>query len=98
MRKRILNLFFAGLLFAPGFLAAQSAGGWQPVEESLTTPWTNKVTPQNVHNKYPRPQMKRNKWQNLNGLWSYKITSSIQDYNGARNKQSNGEILVPFPI
>lgn len=101
MRKRILNLLFVGLLLAPGLLAAQNAS-WQPVEGPLTTPWTNKVTPQNVHNEYPRPQMTRDKWQNLNGLWTYKITPALQNTPVEAGLQSNsngdGEILVPFPI
>lgn len=101
MRKQVLNLLFIGLLLAPGLLTAQSAS-WQPVEGPLTTPWTNDVTPQNVHNEYPRPQMTRDKWQNLNGLWTYKITPALQntltDAGMLSQSKGDGEILVPFPI
>ena len=44
--------------------------------ENLTgTPW----------NVYPRPQMKRDNWLNLNGAWDFAV-----DY------ESKGQILVPF--
>ena len=97
MKKRILNIAFAAIMFLPCALTAQNVS-WQPAEGPLTTPWTNNVTPANVHNEYPRPQMTREKWQNLNGLWAYKITSSLQDYEAAKEKSSDGNILVPFPI
>src|SRR5699024_3346641 len=68
----------------------------------LTTPWTHKVTPQNVHKEYPRPQMKRQKWQNMNGLWTYKITSALDNTPMAsgftQNNTRDGKILVAFPI
>lgn len=97
MKKIILSLIFIGA-FLPGIVKAQS---WQPVEGSLTTPWTDNVTPDNVHNKYPRPQMKRDQWKNLNGLWNYRITSAIKNTPGEAlisDKGYAGEILVPFPI
>src|SRR5699024_1240309 len=111
MRKRILHLALVAMLLIPGLLKAQSESvssetlshpDWQPVEGTLTTPWTNKVTPRNVHNKYPRPQLKRDRWQNLNGLWTYKITSALSNTPAAagllQEKEGNGQILVPFPI
>lgn len=98
MRKRISNFSFAAmLLLLPTVLPAQSAS-WQPAEGNLTTPWTNKVTPVNVHSEYPRPQMTRDKWVNLNGLWTYKATSSLQNYSEVKDNPSDGRILVPFPI
>lgn len=97
MRIRIFNFALAAMLALPGILSAQHAS-WQPVQGPLTTPWTNQVTPVNVHKEYPRPQMTRDKWQNLNGLWNYNITPSIQDFDETENMRSAGEILVPFPI
>ncbi len=43
------------------------------------------------HNKYPRPQLRRENWQNLNGIWSYAITKSEESPN-----EWDGSILVPF--
>jgi len=44
---------------------------WQPAEGPLMTRWAQKISPDNVHSEYPRPQMVRKNWQNLNGLWDY---------------------------
>jgi hypothetical protein len=38
---------------------------------SLDTPWTGQVRPDNALVEYPRPQLVRKQWQNLNGLWDY---------------------------
>jgi hypothetical protein len=69
---------------------ADRADTWQPKEPPLTTPWTHEVGPNNALPDYPRPQMTRQRWQNLNGLWSYA--------GGATPPASAGEqILVPYP-
>ena len=47
---------------------------WKPVEGQLMTRWAKDVSPGNVWPEYPRPQMTRDQWQNLNGLWDYAIT------------------------
>lgn len=61
----------------------------------LMTQWGETVTSENVHPDYPRPQMVRENWKNLNGLWDYAITS--KDVNHAP-ENFQAEILVPFPI
>ena len=48
---------------------------WAPVGEEIKTPWAAQVDPENVLPEYPRPQMVRQTWSNLNGLWDYAITS-----------------------
>ncbi len=60
----------------------------------LTTPWADQVDPQLPWNEYPRPQMTRKTWQNLNGLWDYAITSRSTFQPGS----FDGQILVPYPI
>lgn len=97
MQKRVFNLAFLILLLIPCFLTAQNYS-WRPGAGPLTTVWTNKVTPANVHNEYPRPQMVREKWRNLNGLWSYQITSAIENYELVNKQASESQILVPFSI
>ncbi|MGB3587166.1 MAG: glycoside hydrolase family 2, partial [Tunicatimonas sp.] len=67
---------------------------WQPQPVSITTQWTEDVSPKNAHQEYPRPQMVREQWLNLNGLWEYAIT----DKDGGMPNEYQGEILVPFPI
>jgi len=58
------------------------------------TRWAKDVTPENVWQEYPRPQMRRKDWLNLNGLWQYKIAPKEQN----KVTEFNGQILVPFPI
>ncbi len=57
------------------------------------TRWAVEVTPENVHGEYPRPQLVREPWQNLNGLWDYAITPL-----DGKPSQWAGQILVPFPL
>jgi len=67
---------------------------WQPVPGNLLTRWAQDVTPENAWHAYPRPQLVRPDWQNLNGLWEYAITSREHaDFPGAQ-----GQILVPFAV
>ena len=44
--------------------------------------------------EYPRPQMVRGRWLNLNGPWEYALVAR----DAARPEAFDGEILVPFPI
>ena len=60
----------------------------------LQTRWAGLVDRGNVLPEYPRPQMTRKNWQNLNGEWSYAITHR---YSG-RPSVFGGRVLVPFPI
>ena len=41
--------------------------------------------------EYPRPQMRRENWTNLNGWWEYAFTETQK-----MPKQRDGKILVPF--
>lgn len=62
----------------------------------LTTPWTEQVGPDNALPEYPRPQLVRERWQNLNGLWEY--TAGGADYVAPPADGDYGEqILVPYP-
>jgi beta-galactosidase/beta-glucuronidase len=67
---------------------------WQAVPGHIMTRWAKDVTPENAWLEYPRPQMTRPDWLNLNGLWEYAITSKTQV--GAPDFY--GQILVPYPI
>jgi beta-galactosidase/beta-glucuronidase len=83
-----------GALLAEGLIHAQDRPAWRPVEGPLETRWTKLVTPANAHPEYPRPQMVRNEWMNLNGLWDFSIGSK----DAAAPQPWSGRILVPFPI
>jgi beta-galactosidase/beta-glucuronidase len=70
------------------------AADWKPADTPLTTPWTEKVSPTNALPEYPRPQMTRPKWTNLNGLWDYAITAA----DAARPTSFEGQLLVPYAV
>jgi hypothetical protein len=60
----------------------------------LATRFAAQVDPAKVHPEYPRPQMVRRLWVNLNGLWDYAIRPKESD----RPTTFEGRILVPFPV
>ena len=66
---------------------------WQPAVGPLQTRWTKQVSPQNEHPEYPRPQLVRKDWLNLNGVWGFEITAE-----DAQPTVFRTEILVPFPV
>ena len=65
-------------------------------ERRMLTTWGECVTPENAWRSYPRPQMVRDKWTNLNGEWDYAITSVTN--TPGRPQKWDGKILVPFPL
>ncbi len=81
-------------LFSSTIALAQT--DWKPASPQLLTDWAAKVDPQKPLNEYPRPQMTRDNWTNLNGLWDYAIIpASAPD---ALPATMDGKILVPFAI
>lgn len=67
---------------------------WQPAGDKIKTQWAEKITPENVWQEYPRPQMVRQQWQNLNGLWEYAVTLN----NVVKPEKWEKDILVPFAL
>ena len=90
LKYRILATALSFSLLNNAF--AQENWHIQPVQ--LQTRWAKKVSPDNALKEYPRPQMTRPNWTNLNGPWDYAITKR-QDESPV---QFDGKILVPFPI
>ena len=54
--------------------------------------FTDKVSDTMPLPEYPRPQLVRDGWQNLNGLYDYKISDSSEK----KPNDIDGKILVPF--
>lgn len=77
-------------------LGAVTASGqeWKPAKGPLATRWTAQVDPREVLSEYPRPQMARPEWVNLNGLWEY----AVRPKDDGAPAKFDGTILVPFPI
>ena len=49
--------------------------------------------------EYPRPQMRRDEWLNLNGVWQFEVDPGLsgQEKGWTSGRDFSGEILVPFP-
>ncbi|KAH9814245.1 glycoside hydrolase family 2 protein [Teratosphaeria destructans] len=61
----------------------------------LTTNWTYEVGT-NPWPQYPRPQLQREQWQTLNGIWTYQNASSLDAVNDPPFNQSlTNEVLIP---
>lgn len=67
---------------------------WKPAPVPISTRWAKEVSPDKVLPEYPRPQMVRKDWTNLNGLWDYAIT----DKDAKQPEKWDGQILVPFCV
>lgn len=57
----------------------------------LMTPWGEHLDENCILTEYPRPQMRRDSYLNLNGRWEYAITDSDES-----PRRWDGTILVPF--
>jgi len=66
---------------------------WKIAENPILTKWAEDVDPLKPWLPYPRPDMVRDSWVNLNGLWDYAITQK-----GIKPEKWNGSILVPYPV
>ncbi|MFC9913149.1 PA14 domain-containing protein [Streptomyces sp. NPDC127197] len=62
----------------------------------LRTKWADDVTPDNAHREYPRPQLTRDSWRNLNGTWQFAAAGAGEQPPFGRNLDE--EILVPYPV
>ena len=71
-----------------------SAEPWKPAAAPLMTEWAAKVDPAAPLPEYPRPQLVRDQWSNLNGLWDYAVVGR----DDAQPTKFDGQILVPFCI
>jgi beta-galactosidase/beta-glucuronidase len=87
--KRTLSFAISALaIFSAATLSAQ----WKPAGDKIKTQWADQIDPENVLPEYPRPQMVRTQWENLNGMWDFSL-------NERGGEASYGEkILVPFAV
>ena len=59
----------------------------------LDTPWTHSLG-SNPWPEYPRPQLQREDWQNLNGIWRYRNASGLNE-PPPWNQELPHEVLIP---
>ncbi len=88
---RIFSLMLITVLYFGG-LKAQNLPGNKA--NTLQSKWAADVNISSPLPEYPRPQMTRQTWNNLNGLWDYTITSEGSDVPASYEQK----ILVPFAI
>ena len=71
------------------------AQDWQPKQAALMTPFAKDVHPDKVLPEYPRPQLQRERWLSLNGIWQFQpATVGETRPTGDLSRK----ILVPFPV
>ncbi|MGW7682760.1 LamG-like jellyroll fold domain-containing protein [Kribbella sp. NPDC054772] len=76
--------------------ATQTTTDWHAGTPPLTTPWTADVSPTNALPDYPRPQLTRPDWRNLNGLWEWSAATPSEQPPFGRTLTE--QVLVPYPI
>ncbi|WP_332732566.1 glycoside hydrolase family 2 protein [Flavihumibacter sp.] len=91
MKRIVLAILNIVILFS-----AKGQEKYTRVEGKIMTPWADSINISAPLNEYPRPQMVRTQWLNLNGLWQY----AVLPVNGSEAMPSSydGNILVPFAI
>ncbi|KAH6630768.1 glycoside hydrolase family 2 protein [Chaetomium sp. MPI-SDFR-AT-0129] len=96
---RLLPTLISLLLAWPNTASVSAASPYQLQTPPLDTPWTSKA-PSNPWPQYPRPQLRRDAWKSLNGIWTYQpsTTSSTPDTNSLPSLPLSKEILVPSCI
>jgi len=86
------NSPFAGTIHSLE-VAVQATAGEEQVGGRVTR-WAGDMDPNRPLPEYPRPQLTRKRWANLNGPWHYAIAPKDK----GRPKKITGLITVPFPI
>ena len=59
--------------------------------DAMLTPWGEVLDREHPLPEYPRPQLRRQSYLNLNGIWEYAITKAPE-----KPALMQGEIIVPF--
>jgi len=82
------------IVIALSFALAAEAQNYQIQPVVIQSRWAKDVSPANALKEYPRPQLVRANWINLNGLWEYAITAK----NAAKPAGFDGQIFPPLQV
>jgi hypothetical protein len=93
-RLRRMSSLVLAISFLSGLTATARAAPARP--SPLTTPWTNQALVGVPLPEYPRPQMIRPDWLNLNGEWQ--LRQSATNDNPVFGQTLPERINVPFPV
>jgi hypothetical protein len=97
LKRKKNSMLFLACMVALLTSAVQAQTPYAKKTARIMTPWgedlqaTDPILPE-----YPRPQMVREKWLNLNGIWQFQPATSATEALPAG--QLAKEILVPFPV
>lgn len=91
--KNIYTLLVLSGIFLLSSCSNEKKGVWKISDNPILTEWAAKVDPAKPWPEYPRPDMARKNWINLNGLWVYAITPK-----DVKPEKWDGQILVPYPV
>ncbi len=99
MIKNIIIFFFI-CFFSIG--ESKTAKAQHIIDFTLPTPWTEEALKVDIPlSEYPRPQLVRSEWLNLNGIWDYMVDSTVIHPNSTIYPPSfpdnTEKIKVPFP-
>ena len=93
--KKLLH-YVAAVVAATALAGTTAAADWKPADGPLTTRWTKDVKADKALPEYPRPQMRRDAWLNLNGVWQLAVAK--ENEAPPAGKDLDERILVPFPV
>lgn len=88
----IAIVFFASFALVFGGIVEAQTSRTAP----LMTRWAKNVDPSNPLPEYPRPQLVRDAWLNLNGPWQ--LQSGLAGDPVPSGRKLSGKIIVPFPV
>jgi autotransporter-associated beta strand protein len=94
--RRVLSSFRCLTIYIFALAAAFNSNAWQMKQPPLATQWTALVNTNTPLPEYPRPQMVRSNWLNLNGIWQFQPGATNDPVPTGETLSS--QILVPYPM